>query len=138
MASVVAIGPDTALLEGIAQTLVGAGHQVVVARDIPDAIEQLHNQEPLVALVDCGELLNGGGQLKAALANGGALVTYHCEGSDAPRPPFTFQRSTLADLSLPLERQRLLALIKYVETRVHITGREGRRRGNDSTSRISD
>ena len=138
MASVVAIGPDTALLEGIAQTLVGAGHHVVVARDIPEAIEHLHNQEPLVALVDCGELLNGGGALKASLANGGALVTYHCEGSEAPRPPFNFQRALLADLSLPLERQRLLALIKYVETRLSITGRESRRRGTDSISRISD
>lgn len=122
MASIVAIGPDTALLEGIAQTLVGAGHNVLVTRDIPEALEQLQNKEPLVALVDCDELLNRGAVLKATLARGGALVTFHCDG-ESRRPPFSFQRSTLAELSLPLEKQRLLALIKYVEARVEATGR---------------
>lgn len=138
MASVVAIGPDTALLEGIAQTLVGAGHQVFVAHDIHEALDRLHDEEPLVALVDCKELINGGAALRSTLAKGGALMTYHCDGSDDERPPFGFQRSTLADLSLPLERQRLVALIKYVETRARAAGRESHRGGTDATSRISD
>jgi CheY-like chemotaxis protein len=138
VASVVAVGQDIALLEGISQTLVAAGHQVIVAHDIAEAIERLRGHQPLVALVECSELLNGGASLKASLASGGALVTFHCEGSESVRPPFSFQRATLADLSLPLERQRLLALVKYVEARVHITGRENRPRGgDDATSRIS-
>jgi DNA-binding NtrC family response regulator len=122
VASIVAIGPDAALLEGIAQTLIGAGHQVLVAHDIPEAIEQLQGNEPLVALVECDELLNRGAALKSSIARGGALVTFHCDG-EWTRPPFSFQRSTLAELSLPLEKQRLLALIKYVEARVEATGR---------------
>lgn len=122
MASIVAIGPDTALLEGIAQTLIGAGHQVLVTRDIPEALDQLQEKEPLIALVECDELLNGGAALKSTIARGGALVTFHCDG-ESRRPPFSFQRSTLAELSLPLEKQRLLALIKYVEARIEATGR---------------
>lgn len=135
MASIAAIGPDTALLEGLAQTLIGAGHRVLVAADIPECLERLQGERPLVALVQCEELLNGGAALKAALASGGALLTFHCEGTESGHPPFNFQRSTLADLSLPLERQRLLALINYVEDRVHATGRDTPRADGDSTSR---
>jgi hypothetical protein len=32
------------------------------------------------------------------------------------------QRATLAELELPLETQRLLALVRYVENRAHMLG----------------
>jgi hypothetical protein len=34
------------------------------------------------------------------------------------------KRATLAELSLPLERHRLLALIQYVQSRARAAGRE--------------
>jgi DNA-binding NtrC family response regulator len=121
--SILVVGSDVALLEGVAQTLVGAGHQVVIAKDIPEALETLHDDRPLVALVHCDELLSRGAMLRPALAEGGAMVAFHCDDADEQRLPFRVKRSTLAELTLPLERQRLLALVRHVETRAQAAGR---------------
>lgn len=121
---ILVVGPDTALLEGVSQTLVGAGHQVVVAKDIPEALEALQGVRPLVAVVHRDELLNGGTVFRASLAPGGALLAFHGDEVDAEGLPFRLQRATLAELQLPLERQRLLALVRFVEDRAHATGHE--------------
>ena len=124
MASILVVGPDAALLEGISQTLIAAGHKVVLAKDIPEALETLQGTRPLVALVDCDELSRGGSIFRVTLAQGGALLAFHCDDVDAADLPFRLQRATLAELKLPLERQRLLALIRYVESRARAAGRE--------------
>jgi len=124
VASILVVGPDTAVLEGVSQTLVGAGHQVVVARDIPEALETLRRKRPLIAVVHCEELLKGGDVFRIPLASGGALLAFHCDDADATRLPFRLQRATLAELQLPLERQRLLALVRYVESRALAAGHE--------------
>ena len=123
MATILAVGPDAALLEGVAQTLIGAGHQVVIAGDIPEALETLHNRRPLLALVECGELEARGSMLQATVAHGGAVIAFHCDDDDS-RLPYRVKRTTLAELKLPLERQRLLALVKYVENRALAAGRD--------------
>jgi DNA-binding NtrC family response regulator len=132
VALILSVGSDVALLEGVAQTLVGAGHQVVVSKDITEALETLHDARPLVALVHCDELLSGGASLRSALADGGAIVAFHCDDADEQRLPFRAKRSALAELTLPLERQRLLALVKYVEHRAQAAGRDSAER--DSTT----
>ena len=123
MASILVVGPDAALLEGVAQTLVGAGHQAVIARDIPEALETLRGSHPLLALVDCEELQARGAMLQAIVAQGGAVLAFHCDDDDS-RLPFRIKRNTLAELKLPLERQRLLALVKFVENRARAAGRD--------------
>ena len=123
MTSILVVGPDAALLEGVAQTLIGAGHQVVVARDIPEALETLHGSHPLLALVDCQELETRGAMLQATVAHGGAVIAFHCDDDDS-RLPYRIKRTTLAELKLPLERQRLLALVKYVNDRARAAGRD--------------
>ena len=124
MASIVVVGPDAALLEGVSRTLVGAGHKVMAAKDIPEALETLHGARPLVALVDIEELSKSGSVFRVSLAEGGALLAYHGDELDAVELPFRLHRMTLAELRLPLERQRLLALIGYVESRARTAGRE--------------
>lgn len=124
MASILIVGPDSALLEGVSQTLIGAGHRVVAARDIPEAIETLRGKRPLVALIDCDELIKNGSIICVSLAQGGALLAFHCDDVDGASLPFRWKRATLAELKLPLERQRLLALIRYVESRARSAGRE--------------
>ena len=124
MASILIVGPDAALLEGVAQTLVGAGHQVIVSKDIPEAIETLHGKRPLIALVHCEELIARSGMLNSVLAVGGALLAFHCDDEESARLRFAVQRTTLAEQRLPLERQRLLALVKYIENRAHAAGHE--------------
>ncbi|MDO8501444.1 MAG: hypothetical protein Q7S20_06350 [Gemmatimonadaceae bacterium] len=124
MASILVVGPDTALLEGISQTLVGADHKVVVARDVAEALELLQGARPLVAVVHMDELLNGGSVFRVTLAQGGALIAFHSDETDAAGLPFQLQRAMLAELRLPLERQRLLALVKFVESRARAAGRD--------------
>lgn len=124
MASILIVGTDAAVLEGVAQTLVGAGHQVTAAKDIPEALETLHGKHPLIALVHCEELAARAQMLHSVLVHGGALLGFHCDDDDRVNLPFAIKRTTLAVLRLPLERQRLLALVRYIENRAHAAGRE--------------
>ena len=134
MASILIVGPDAALLEGVAQTLVGAGHHVAVAKDIPEALENLRGKRPLIALVHCDELIVRSAMLHSVLVHGGALLAFHCDDDDDPRLPFSVKRTTLAELRLPLERQRLLALVKYIENRAYAAGREAGDGDEDNTT----
>lgn len=124
MASILIVGSDAPLLEGVTQTLVGAGHNVVAAKDIPEALETLHGKRPLMALVHCEELITRAQMLHPTLAHGGALLAFHCDDDDNYALPFNVKRTTLATLRLPLERQRLLALVRYIENRAHAAGRD--------------
>lgn len=124
MTTILVAGSDDALLEGVVQTLVGAGHRVVAGRSIPEAVESLGDLKPLVALVDCDELMARPGQLQPLLAHGGALLAFQCDDDDGHFLPFSIKRTTLAQLRLPLERQRLLALVRFVEDRAHAAGRD--------------
>lgn len=122
MASILVVSPDSAFIEGISQTLGAAGHQVVVASDMSEAVETLHSARPLVALVSTDELMSSGA-LQVPLARGGALLTFRTTEDAPPSLPFRLRRATLADLQLPLERKRLLALVKFVEDRARTSGR---------------
>ena len=123
MTLVLAVGPDPALLEGVSQTLTAAGHRVMIAAGIAEGIDALQGARPLVALVHCDELVSTDGPARLLLAQGGALIAYHCDDADTPTLPFRVKRVTLAELSLPLERHRLLALVQYVESRARAAGR---------------
>ena len=123
MALIAAVGPNAALLEGVSQTLVGAAHTVVIARDVAEAIELLRDSRPIVAIVDSDELLNSQSGLRIPLAPGGALICYHSEESERVRLPFELRRAALGELQLPLERQRLLALIRFVQDRAVAAGK---------------
>ena len=134
MASILIVGPDAALLEGVAQTLVGSGHHVTVAKDIPEALESLRGKRPLIALVHCEELSTRSAMLHSVVPHGGALLAFHCDDEDDARLPFSIKRTTLAELRLPLERQRLLALVKYIENRAQAAGRESFEGDDDSAA----
>lgn len=122
MALILAVGSDPALLEGVSQALGGAGHQVVVAHDVPEAMENLHGLRPLLAIVNRDHLVNGLTGSAIPLAKGGALVTYRTSDEGPRSVQFTGRRAPLAELQLPLERKRLLALVKVVEDRARTCG----------------
>ena len=123
MALILVVSRDAALVEGVSQTLSGAGHRVAAAGDMVEALDGLHGALPLVAVVNRNELLAPDSP-SVPLARGGALVTFR-GGDELPSPlPFRLRRATLADLQLPLERKRLLALVNFVETRARAAGRE--------------
>lgn len=121
------IGQDEALLEGLAQLLAGAGHRIRVARSLDEAEELARQSAPLMIVVDRGSVIADGGARisRIPLASGGAFVLYRTTSDQGPNLALAhgIARQTLADLALPLERQRLAALAQYVNARARESGR---------------
>ena len=128
MSTILLVGEDAALLEGLTQSFVAAGHTPRLAHSLREATEIASFEAPLVSIIDRALLA---AQPAAALAMprvaGGALVLYRTIGSMAVTLPPAVQRSVLADLTLPLERHRLLALVQSVAERAQATGRASKR-----------
>lgn len=122
MALILVIGSDPALLEGVTQALGGAGHRVTVAHDVPEAMESLNGLRPLVALVNRDYLADQLSGFAIPIARGGALLTYRGSEDEPRNASFPARRAPLAELQFPLERQRLLALVKVVEDRARTCG----------------
>lgn len=125
MTQILLVGSDGPLLEGLAQSLAAMGHSPRVATSIGDAQESASHSPPLVLLASRLLLADGGAGalMGVSLAPGGAVVLYHDAGTTPLTLPATVQRSILADLTLPLERNRFLALVQHVEDRAQAAGR---------------
>ena len=124
MASLLIVGTDTAVIEGIAQTLTAEDHHVFFASSLAESLDTVGDMRPLVVLVERSAIDEIRMTLRIPLAEGGAFVVFHGEDTIAPPLPHRVQRATLAELELPLEGPRLLALVRYVENRAQIVGRE--------------
>lgn len=122
MTSVLLVGTDTALIEGVAQILNARGHQVFFSGRLADALEAVGDVRPMVVLVERSAIDEIRMTLRIPLAQRGAFIVFHAEDTISPPLPHRVQRATLAELELPLERQRLLALIRYVENRAQTLG----------------
>lgn len=121
MAAILLVGADMALLEGIAQTLTAAGHQVQTAASVAEGAFIAAAAPPLLAVVDRTLLATAGNARALGLAPGGAMVVF---GDPAAPLPGPVRRTVLAELRLPLERARLTALAAHVAARAHHTGRD--------------
>ncbi len=124
MATILLAGTDVSLLEGLSQTLAAVGHTTQLASSLAEAMEVTSVNPPLVAVVDRTLILPAGDALRLPLARGGTMVVYTADGSRATPLPVSLQRAVLADLRLPLERHRLVALLQHVESRARSTGRD--------------
>jgi DNA-binding NtrC family response regulator len=120
-------GANTALLEGLAQALANSGQRVAVAHSLAEA-EELQAREPaIVTVVERGMVSEsdpGRAFVRTIMAGGGALVTYREAGDTSRALPALAARHVLADLVLPLERNRLLALTEAVASRAKVVGRQ--------------
>ena len=123
MAKVILVGADVALLEGLAQTLIGFGHDVLFAGSVSDAAAGLNGDLPALAVVSSEALEEVAQGATFPLTPGGALIVYCKSHDERPFLPPQLQRTTLAHLVLPLERKRLLALVQSFDARAHTTGR---------------
>lgn len=124
MTYVMLVGTDVALLEGLAQSLAGLGHRPSVTASLSDARDLCSAHPPLVLVVDRALASSAGAELLTVpIAAGGARILYRV----AAMPPTpllpALQRAVLADLTLPLERHRLSALVQSVGDRAKATGR---------------
>jgi hypothetical protein len=124
MATILLVGTDVPLLEGLAQTLAAVGHSTHLAATLSEAMEVAATEMPLVAVVERSLIQPMGDPLRLPLSRGGALVVYRPDSASAGPLPVALQRAALADLKLPLERQRLVALLQHVESRARTTGRD--------------
>ena len=127
MTYVMLVGSDVALLEGLAQSLAGLGHRPSVAISLAEANEAAAANPPLVLVVDRTMASSSGAEMLAIpIANGGARLLYRAAAT-APAPLLpALQRTVLADLTLPLERHRLAALVQSISSRAKTTGKAPR------------
>jgi DNA-binding NtrC family response regulator len=124
MTQILLVGTDLPLLEGLAQTFAALNFTPVVAQSLREARELAVVEQPLVAVVSRSLASEATGEmLGIPVAAGGALVLYRSAGQDPVALPAALQRAVLADLSLPLERNRLIALVQHVGGRARETGR---------------
>jgi DNA-binding NtrC family response regulator len=137
MTHVLLVGEDVALLEGLAQSLAAQGHAPAVTTSLAEARELAMSEPPLALVVNRALASNAGADLLAIpLAAGGARLLYRA--ATVPLAPLlpALQRSVLADLTLPLERHRLSALVHSLGERARATGRD-RPRTSGETERGS-
>jgi hypothetical protein len=90
-----------------------------------EAIEISSPERPLVAVIERAIAMTDAHRVP--LQAGGAMVVYDSERRPIEPMPTAVARATLAELVLPLERQRLLALIQHVVDRSDATGRARRK-----------
>lgn len=125
---VLLVGEDAPLLEGLSQSFAALGYTPGVAESLHWARESAQRQAPLVAVIS-GELASESPAdvMAIPLAPGGVIVLYHSTVDSRPAIAPSLQRAVMADLTLPLERNRLMALAQHVTERVRVTGRAQRR-----------
>jgi hypothetical protein len=126
VATVILVGADTALLEGLAQTLLGLDHNVLFATTVGEAGALASENMLALTVVSSAALENAGFGATLPLTLGSALIVYGSSHDEQPFLPTRLQRATLAHLVLPLERHRLVALIQSFESRSRTTGRSMR------------
>jgi len=123
MTHILLIGTDLPLLEGLAQTFASLGLRPHVAQSINEGRDIAAHELPLVAVISRSLTITGAEALTIPLAPGGARLLYHSPGGPTTAFSHAVHRSVLADLTLPLERNRLVALVQRVEERARVTGR---------------
>ncbi len=133
MAQILLVGTELPLLEGLSQSFAALGLTPLVAQSLVEARELASQKAPLIALISRALAAESTADaLSIPLAPGGALVLYRTVGSPLVTLSPTVQRTVLADLTLPLERNRLIALVQHVGERARATGRSST---PDSTER---
>lgn len=125
--NVLLVGEDAALLEGLSQSFAGLGYRTHVAGTLHEAREVAADTAPLLAVVQRDLARDAAADFLAIkLSAGGALVLFHVTDDLRSAVPMGLQRSVMAELALPLERNRLMALAHHVQERARTTGRSRR------------
>src|ERR1700750_3089727 len=76
VAKVILVGVDVALLEGLAQTLLGFGHDVLFSATVGETAAALNEDIPAIAVVSSDALQAEGFGVTLPMNPGGALIVY--------------------------------------------------------------
>lgn len=121
---VLLVGAEAALLEGLSQSFAAQGYAPRAVGTLHEAREAAMATPFLIALVHQELAAESSADAAAiTLVPGGALMLFRTTGEDRVAVPQALQRLVLAELTLPLERNRLFALAQHVHDRVLATGR---------------
>ncbi|HTJ22499.1 MAG TPA: hypothetical protein VL383_08880 [Gemmatimonadaceae bacterium] len=124
MTQILLVGTELPLLEGLAQSFAALGFTPTVVQTLHEAREVAAQHTPLVAVVSRSlAAASTSDAMSIPVAPGGALVLYRAVGSPLVTLSPTVQRAVMADLALPLERNRLVALVQHVGERARLAGR---------------
>ena len=119
MAKVILVGADSALLEGLAQTLLGFDHEVWFAGSVS---EMPVPDGPALVVISADAISELSSGTSLPLLPSSTLIVYGGSHEEKPFLPARVQRATLAYLVLPLERHRLLALAQSFDNRSRRSG----------------
>ena len=110
-------GRDTALLEGVSQALATIGHPIKSVASLEEARDVAPAPGFDVAVVQRA-LLEGAAPVP--LRPGGVLVLFRASSERSTRATLSpsLARLLLAEVELPLERQRLVALVRATLARM--------------------
>jgi DNA-binding NtrC family response regulator len=124
MTHILLVGTELPLLEGLAQSFAAQGFAPSVVQSLHEARESAAAKPPLIVVASRALAAVASAEtLSIPLAPGGAMVLYRSVTTPLVTLPASVQRAVLADLSLPLERNRLMALVQHVGDRARATGR---------------
>ena len=120
---VLIVGGDAALREGVLQSLRATGVSGEGCEDLLSARERAVEEPPLALVVDAKLSTAQQGAGGIPLLPGVAVILFREDVSAARPTQQLFGRSLVAELSLPLERVRLMTLLQRIVARARVTGR---------------
>lgn len=120
---VLIVGGDAALREGVLQSLRANGVTGAGCEDLSCAREMAAEEPPLALVVDAKLSTAQQGAGGIPLLPGVAVILFRDDVRAARPTQQVFGRSLVAELSLPLERARLMTLLQRIVARARITGR---------------
>ncbi|HSJ65292.1 MAG TPA: hypothetical protein VK922_15480 [Gemmatimonadaceae bacterium] len=121
---VVIVGGDAALQEGVLQAVRSAGLRAEAFRDAASARDAATDAPPLALVVHVNEARSSGATSQIPMRPGGAVILFRDREDDRASVEQGFGRTVVAELSLPLERARLTALVSRIVERARVTGRD--------------
>ena len=122
---VLSVGGSSAVMEGIAQTLASNGFRVASVASADEAVSAVVAESPLVLLLPA-ELASAHPELLSLPRRDvGATIVWRDPADSGMPLALSTRRSVLAELTLPLERQRLVSLARHVAARAVELGRGG-------------
>lgn len=118
-------GSDEGLLEGLAQVLCRCASVVTTPALDDTGAHEWREAAPSLVVIERTALSAGTAHLASLIDRGIPLVAYHTAGATAPaQVPPRIARFVVADLELPLERHRLVAIAERLLDRARTSGRE--------------